>query len=146
MKIILLIIFVIFSKEQYFGCGNNNEGQLSIGNNITLNQITSLNNINILNVQFFGTRSYSSFLFTQTNTYVWGNNNFGQLGLNDNVQRNTPTILSFFNGNSLKDISFSESHSLFLTNTFQVYSSGQNTVKIHNKIEWTTRVIKLSKF
>lgn len=57
--------------------------------------------------------------------YVFGDNKFGQLGLNDNENRNTP-VLNYITSNDIISISAGGRHSLILTNIGQIYAFGDN--------------------
>jgi E3 ubiquitin-protein ligase HERC4 len=46
--------------------------------------------------------------------FVFGRNNYGQLGLNDKNNRNIPTELKFFSGKKIKQIQCGEYHSMAL--------------------------------
>ena len=59
--------------------------------------------------------------------YTWGNNAFGQLGLGDNIDRYTPTLVS--QDNTWIDVAAGSYHSLAIKNnggTYQLYTFGKN--------------------
>lgn len=63
--------------------------------------------------------------------YVWGNNQYGNLGLGDNLNRKYPTLntnlLPATLGAQVTYITMAEQHSLFMTGTKELYSTGNNT-------------------
>ena len=62
--------------------------------------------------------------------YSWGDNFFGQLGLGDQNDRNTPCLVTFPNDDSvdtrIKDIVAGSKHSLFLLENGQLWGCGSN--------------------
>ena len=61
--------------------------------------------------------------------YAWGNNEFGQLGLDSETMiENLPKRITCFEeqGVSIIGISTGRDHSLFLSDSGQVYGSGSN--------------------
>ncbi len=58
--------------------------------------------------------------------WVWGLNDYGQLGLNDRVNRMKPTLLPYSNGYSIRKVCCGEAHSAFLSGR-EVYTFGDGT-------------------
>ncbi|OQV22441.1 putative E3 ubiquitin-protein ligase HERC4 [Hypsibius exemplaris] len=58
--------------------------------------------------------------------YSWGENSFGQLALGNVSRTTTPTLIKAFTGLPIKMIAAGGSHSVFLTKSGGVFSSGRN--------------------
>lgn len=56
-------------------------------------------------------------------TYIWGSNKYGQLGLGDNISRNSPQKLPLKN---IKSISCGPDHTIALTESNKIYVWGSN--------------------
>ena len=67
---------------------------------------------------------YTFFLTSSDQAYSCGINDYGQLGLGDTVNRDTPTLIPNFD--NITAISGAYEHSLLLTSTGNVYSFGGN--------------------
>ena len=75
--------------------GRNEYGQLGLGN--TTASLSSPVQIGSLNTWVsIGSGAYQQCFAVDTsnNTWVWGNNDYGQLGLGDRVHRSSPTLLA----------------------------------------------------
>lgn len=71
--------------------------------------------------------SYHTVALTATGElWVWGLNNYGQLGLSDRTNRSKPTLLPYSNGYSIRKICCGEAHSAFLSDR-EVYTFGDGT-------------------
>ena len=80
------------------------------------------------NVIYTSGQNHHNILVNKNNNkvYSFGKNNYGQLGLEDNVNRTIPTLLDFqFDGNPIC-IQLGWYHSLILTDTKKIYSFGYN--------------------
>lgn len=60
------------------------------------------------------------------NLYTWGNNRYGQLGLGDKLNRNTPQLVNLPNGVKPKFIAASDNHSMVIANDDNIYAWGRN--------------------
>ncbi|KAH9501477.1 RCC1 and BTB domain-containing protein 2 [Dermatophagoides farinae] len=86
---------------------------------------------NLENVKFIACGKYHNFSITNKgDIYSWGHNDFGQLGLGDRKNRNTPCLVSFPNDDSIniriKEIVAGDRHSLFLFENGQLWGCGFN--------------------
>jgi len=129
----------IFLSEdgKVYSTGNNKFGQLGLGlaTNVTkntANQITTLTNIKKIASCCGGT----SFLaYDGSKIFTWGNNDFYQLGSNDNVDKNAPYDCGSFldDGEIILNINGGGPHNIingaFVMNTNfgNVYSAGYNS-------------------
>src|SRR5205085_1974865 len=80
-----------------FSFGNNINGQLGLGNNDLIQlrpkAIPNLNNI----IQVATGWNHSLVLSSDGKVYSFGENQFGNLGLGDNVNKNIPTLIQTLN-------------------------------------------------
>jgi alpha-tubulin suppressor-like RCC1 family protein len=63
------------------------------------------------------------------NLFSWGNNCYGQLGVGDYSDRNTPTLISFDFGDSISSIATGCDHSMAFTKSGNIFVWGGNTQK-----------------
>lgn len=118
---------VITIDMKIYVWGNNAYGQLGLGHNICQNkpQEFSFRDIKIESVScgFF----YTMGLTTSGKLYVWGRNDYGQLGLNDIIDRNFPKEV--YLKESIKSIHCGFAHSICTTHNSKIYSWGNNQLK-----------------
>ena len=67
---------------------------------------------------------YSLILTNTGQIYAFGRNEYGQLGLGDNIAKNAPTLIPTLN--QIVQIAAGGDHSLVLSNTGQIYAFGYN--------------------
>jgi len=60
------------------------------------------------------------------NLFSWGNNCYGQLGVGDYSDRNTPTLISFDFGDSISSIATGGVHSMAFTKSGNIFVWGYN--------------------
>ena len=119
-----------------FGCGENSSGQLGLGdrsNRNLLNIIDYFNDNNII-IDDISSGWHTLFLDKDGNVYGSGLNDYGRLGLGNPITSTTHTNqynYTYVNSISITSttitkISVGVAHSLFLTNSYQVYSCGYN--------------------
>src|SRR5436853_307496 len=65
-----------------------------------------------------------SFIIDNGCVYSFGKNDYGQLGLGDDYQKQTPTLIKTVAG--VIDVSLGYIHSMILIHTGQVYTCGNN--------------------
>ena len=109
---------------QIYSFGNNDSGQLGLGDNVNSNTpkvILQLNHI----IQIVAGKDHSLVLSTTGKVYAYGSNIYGKLGLGTNKDKNIPTLINFVD--VIIQISSGGNHSLFLTNAGQIYVCGSNT-------------------
>lgn len=130
-------ILLLTNNSQVYVSGDNYNGEL--GMNDTINQRLTitlnpyLNNI----IQVCAGKSYSVVITTTSQIYVFGINNYGQLGLNDTLNRILPTLNPYLFG--ITQVSLGSQSAYALTNTSQVYSFGFNSVSLKLLIlVWST--------
>ena len=121
-------IFIIKNDGSLWSCGYNYYGQLGLGDDTertTFTQVTT--NINN-DVNQVACGLYHTYIIKNDGS-VWscGNNNDGQLGLNDNNTRTTFTQVTTNINNDVKQISCGTYHAFILKNDGSVWSCGYNT-------------------
>lgn len=118
--------FFITETQQVFATGNNEYGQLGLGEEFnTEGKPTELANFD--SVQNIATgASHALFLQTSGKVFSTGNNDYGQLGLGENQEDGVRIPTNIDALSEIADISAGENHSLFVTNTGAVFSTGHN--------------------
>jgi alpha-tubulin suppressor-like RCC1 family protein len=135
------------SDNRVYSCGFNNHGQLGLGENSKgerkvwtprlietfKDTDTVIHNYDEIRITEISCGYYHSLFLTSTNrVYSCGYNYDGQLGLGDGVGGKlfTPTLIQTFvdDGIQIDKISAGGFFSLFLTQTWSVYSCGANSV------------------
>ena len=143
---------ILSNTGQVFAFGNNNQGQLGLGNNGNRNTptvIPNLNNIIQVSVGF----EFSLILSNEGQVYAFGINTTGQLGLRDYKNRNNPTLIE--NLPAIIQISAGKFHSLILSKDGQAYSFGhgesgqlglrnENSINIPTLIRLNDNIIQVS--
>jgi RCC1 and BTB domain-containing protein len=111
---------------EVYAWGWNHCGQIGLGDNNKYFKPTKVNVLNENKIKMISCGGCHSLALTESGcVYVWGDNEFGQLGIENIKSLNTPKILE------LKDIridkiSCGANHSLLLTNDRVIYAFGSN--------------------
>ena len=130
---------------EVYSFGYNDDRQLGLGKNNTLYyQVTSLlKNLNgrstldyyntpqlissLKDVEFIECGGYHTFCKTLNNEiFCWGKNDYGQLGLENRDNQNTPILCSSLSNEDVIDIKCGNNHTLVLTSNGDVFSCGWN--------------------
>ena len=142
-------IIAISSQGEVFAMGYNAKGQLGIGNQ-TFTPLPTL-------VSAFASKlreafkpskfvttvglSYYHTIFScgdDLETYSWGRNDHGQLGLGDNKDRWEPSLIENLKGKKVTSIGCGQYHTILATNMSEVYSFGRNDsgqLGLHFKVD-----------
>ncbi|GAB1598948.1 probable E3 ubiquitin-protein ligase HERC4 isoform X1 [Argonauta hians] len=106
--------------------GANNHGQLGVGmNSEQCDRPRHLICLRGIPVAQIAAGDYHSFIMSKSGAiFGWGRNSFGQLGLNDEIDRNSPTFCKPLKNQRLKYISCGENHTAALTQEGGVYTFG----------------------
>ena len=113
-----------------YAWGNNFNGHLGLGtsgddageDSPTL--ITALSNITVSSID--AGYSHSLALTTDGKVYAWGSNGNGQLGLGNNEEKKSPTLITALSNITVSSIAAGGYNSLALTTDGKVYSWGLN--------------------
>src|SRR5580693_3883370 len=87
----------VLTKDGLYSFGNNNFGQLGLGNNTNQNipqKITQFNSDTIVSI---ACGVDYSLILTKDGLYSFGFNKYGQLGLGNNIDQNIPQKITEFN-------------------------------------------------
>lgn len=116
----------ISSQGKVFTWGMNIQGQLGLGDNISIQEIprevTELEGIHIIKVVCGG--SHTAAISKSNALYMFGLNCYGQLGLGDNVDRFLPALVEYFDNVRIIDIDCGENHTACITSKHKCYTWG----------------------
>eukprot|EP01117_Protostelium_nocturnum_P011166 TRINITY_DN4055_c0_g2_i2.p1 TRINITY_DN4055_c0_g2~~TRINITY_DN4055_c0_g2_i2.p1 ORF type:complete len:958 (+),score=321.19 TRINITY_DN4055_c0_g2_i2:373-3246(+) len=117
------------SRGEVLACGKGKNGQLGIGDSSLMDKkipilIESLRGIPVVDVVCGSDHTF--FLTASGSVLACGNNKFGQLGLNDDVDRIVPTLIPSLKERQIVEISCGWNHSFAVSNSGLVYSFGSN--------------------
>ncbi|XP_068113476.1 probable E3 ubiquitin-protein ligase HERC4 isoform X2 [Hyperolius riggenbachi] len=115
------------SKEsEIFSWGENRYGQLGLSHDLkmepTPRPLKSLSGIPFRQISAGGAHSFA--LTLSGAVFGWGKNKFGQLGLNDETDRNAPCLLKSLRSQKIVYISCGEDHTAALTKEGGVFTFG----------------------
>ena len=126
-----LYSFILTEDGEVYAFGNNSTGQLGLGdtkNRWVPTKIDSTHYGNKNITQISAVRFHSFILTEDGDVYAFGQNNCGQLGLNDTEEHLIPTKIdsNHYGNKKITQISARGNHSLILTEDGEVYAFGQN--------------------
>jgi alpha-tubulin suppressor-like RCC1 family protein len=113
----------IDNNGNVWACGNNNYGQLGLGDTDNRSSPVKIPNLNNIKAISTGT-SHSLFLDNDGNVWACGKNDDGRLGLGNNTNQNIPIKIPNFS--NIKAIGGGAGHSLFLNNSGNAWGCGSN--------------------
>jgi alpha-tubulin suppressor-like RCC1 family protein len=119
-----------------YACGNNSYGELGLGHNTDCSTPTLLSGLLHPALAVYAGGHHSMFLLDDGILHVCGRNNYGQLGLNDTTQRNSPTRL--YGLHSIVDVSLGWYNSMIVMPTLRrapndYDGDGQSDIAIYYK-------------
>lgn len=116
-------MFIVKNDGTAYATGNNNYGQLGLGDTINRNKFTQINldNIKKISTSIDGNTTFA--IRNDGTLYSTGLNTKGQLGLGDIVNRNTFTKVNIQN---VRDIVLGTTHSHAIKDDNTLYSCGEN--------------------
>jgi alpha-tubulin suppressor-like RCC1 family protein len=123
---------VLDNQRNIYSTGYNEYGQLGLGTTGNVNIFTFVSNSFLQSgesIKQISCGGYHTCVVTNNNNiYSTGYNFYGQLGLNDNINRLnfTKVINSFLNGESIKQISCSNYNTTLLTSNGRILITGAN--------------------
>ena len=118
-----------FGKNIYGQCGYGQLDNISTPKKIYFNENQNLkyeNNKNVIIIDIKCGGEHSLFLSSNKNVYACGHGYLGQLGLGNNKNIKTPTIVQSLTNKKIIEIAAGWSHSLVLTSEGNIYSTGCN--------------------
>ncbi|KPI51732.1 RCC1 domain-containing protein [Clostridioides difficile] len=118
------VMFIVKNDGTVYATGNNNYGQLGLGDTIDKNKFTQINldNIKKISTSIDGNTTFA--IKNDGTLYSTGLNTKGQLGLGDIVNRNTFTKVNIQN---VRDVVLGTTHSHVIKDDNTLYSCGENT-------------------
>ena len=117
--------FILKNDGTLWGCGNNQYGQLGLGdttNRTTFTQITT--NTNDIKSVYCG-ENYTIMLKNNGTLWSCGLNNYGQLGLGNTTNRTTFTQITT-NADDIKSVYCGENYTIILENDSTLWGTGYN--------------------
>ena len=118
-----------FGKGIYGQCGDGHHDNISIPKKVYFNENQNLefeNSKEIIIIDIKCGGDHSLFLSSNNNVYTCGHGYLGQLGLGNNKNINSPTIVKSLTNKKIIKIAAGWSHSLVLTSEGYIYSTGCN--------------------
>ena len=120
--------FFVTNTGKVYGTGSNDKGHLGIGNNTDVNTPQLVSDIsNLVIDKVSAGYKHSLFLASDGKVYSCGSNDYGELGLGNDISFNTPQLISDISNLTITSVSAGSYFSLFLTNDGKVYSCGNNS-------------------
>jgi alpha-tubulin suppressor-like RCC1 family protein len=119
---------ILNSQGQVFSFGANTYGQLGLGDIKDRTIPTLINTSEMGRIVAVSASNFSLILNSQDQVFGFGDNEYGQLGLDDQIPRMVPTLIDI---PEIIAISAGGFHSLFLNSQGQIFSCGNN---IHGQL------------
>ncbi|XP_012283893.1 probable E3 ubiquitin-protein ligase HERC4 isoform X2 [Orussus abietinus] len=109
-----------------YAWGSNNDGQLGLGPDIKKEtKPKHIQSLATVPIAFIACGGYHSIAVSKSGAvFAWGKNSFGQLGLNDTVNRSHPVHLRTMRNSKVCYVACGEDFSVFLTMDGGVFSCG----------------------
>jgi alpha-tubulin suppressor-like RCC1 family protein len=120
---------IITNSSSVWSFGYNAYGQLGIGIYNDRPAPTAVINLPVGTVSAIAAGGYHSATIINGRVYTWGYNNYGQLGIGNKINSNTPIIVNGtggFVGKTIIQVSAGISHTVLLTSDRLVYAFGLN--------------------
>ncbi|MDZ7815309.1 MAG: hypothetical protein U5N86_04660 [Planctomycetota bacterium] len=118
---------VLYSDGSVYAWGWNDEGQLGLGDDVerdTPTLVGALSDKGVISIT--AGSDHSLVLCSDGSVYAWGDNNSGQLGLGDELDRDFPTLVSTLSDKDVISLAGGFAHSLALCSDGSVYTWGKN--------------------
>ena len=122
------VLFVTIN-DKVFGFGSNKWGVCGFGHQMVVKEPKIIEELCDKSViQFYNGYTFALALTSDNKLYGWGDNEFGQLGLNvvNPSKVYKPVLIEDFNGINIEQISCGSAHTLVLTSDGMVYGWGDN--------------------
>ncbi|MDR0747881.1 MAG: hypothetical protein LBE89_08370 [Helicobacteraceae bacterium] len=115
------------NNGKVYAAGYNEYGQLGLGDNTNRNAFTEVASLSGKNITALSAGyEHSLALSNSGKVYATGWNNYGQLGLGDNTDRNAFTEVTDLSGKNIIALSAGIYRSLALSSNGKVYATGRN--------------------
>jgi alpha-tubulin suppressor-like RCC1 family protein len=141
---------IVTEEDEVFAFGSNNNGLLDSNNLGQIIKPLIVNDLSHKKIIGFDNGSHHVIAITNENkVYIWGFNNFGQLGDGTCDDCFIPHLLNELKDENLSDVCCGDRHSLALTSNGKVYAWGSNKFgQIGNECEdeYQLKPIKIEKF
>jgi len=115
---------IISGDGNLYAFGDNDYGQLGLGHtggNINMPTLVNLD----FKVKMVACGGYHTMIISDDgNLYAFGRNNYGQLGLGDNQERNIPTLVNI--DFKVKQVACGNSHTTIISEDNNLYTFGYN--------------------
>jgi RCC1 and BTB domain-containing protein len=119
--------FVLTKSGDLKGFGYNRFGVIGCGNNINQLIPIKIYGFNDEKIVSIACGAAHSLVLTDVgHVYSWGYNGFGQLGIGNTTNQNTPQKILLNNNQVIKSMTCGNCHSLLLTTDGHVYAFGRN--------------------
>ncbi|WAQ96431.1 HERC4-like protein [Mya arenaria] len=111
-----------------FSWGNNDCGQLGLGNTSNQSQPTQINSLPGVPIGQLACGGSHSFVLTKSGTvFSWGRNSYGQLGTSDNKDQKFPVLCKSLRTQQIMYITCGEDHTAALTRQGGLFMFGAGT-------------------
>ena len=117
-------VYVLMEDSSLYSWGNNESGQLGVGDEVNKNTPTKVNlPSKIKELITTGLSVYA--LMEDSSLYSWGENSYGELGVGDEVNKNTPTKVNL--SGKIKELITTNGSSVYaLMEDSSLYAWGNN--------------------
>ena len=119
-------VYAILEDGSLYAWGDNSDGQLGVGDAVNKNTPTKVNLPGKIK-ELITTNGLSASVYAlmeDSSLYSWGYNSYGQLGVGDKINKNTPTIVNL--PGKIKKLITSYSASYAILEDGSLYSWGEN--------------------
>ena len=118
-------VYAILEDGSLYAWGDNSDGQLGVGDEENRNTPIKVTAINGKVMELIISNSFSVYAILEDGSlYSWGKNSYGQLGVGDEVNRNTPTKVNL--PGKIKKLITSSSASYVILEDGSLYAWGYN--------------------
>ena len=117
-------VYALMEDSSLYAWGYNLDGQLGVGDEVNKNTPTKVNLPSKIKELITTNGSSVYALMEDSSLYSWGENSYGQLGVGDKINKNTPTIVNL--PGKIKKLITSYSASYAILEDGSLYSWGEN--------------------
>jgi len=126
--------FALDTRGKLWSFGYNYRGQLGHGNTISVSEPCLVQSLISEVVTLVSCSYYHSVVYCKSGAlYTFGRNDFGQLGLGDNIDRTKPTRVAFDHDSdeddtttAIRSVACGQYHTLVLTQRDEIFGMGKN--------------------